>query len=71
MPTPRPKKLHRDGDCEEVLANGHLCAQWAMFTMTRIDRTTMALCTRHANQLRDLHAAQPEKFNPVKFTTVK
>jgi hypothetical protein len=69
--TKRTRPFHKDGDCEEVCADGRLCHHWAMFTMIRIDGTTKALCTRHANAEREQRERRPEAFNPVKFVTVK
>lgn len=64
------RALHKVGDCEMSVGGYVLCATRATFTMTRVDKTTMALCTRHANVVRAQIDSRPESFNPVRFTQI-
>lgn len=66
----RFRPIHKVGDCEMSIGGYVLCATRATFTMTRVDKTTMALCTRHANVVRAQIDARPYAYNPVRFTQI-
>jgi hypothetical protein len=68
--TTRPKPLHKVGDCECIVGGHVLCATRATFLMVRVDKTTLKLCTRHANVWRAQIDARPDAYNPVRFTAI-
>jgi hypothetical protein len=64
------RALHKVGDCEMSVGAYVLCATRATFIMTRVDATTMSLCTRHANVVQAQIDSRPDSFNPVRFTQI-
>jgi len=67
----RPRDTHKGGDCEIIRRDGTMCATLAKVKMVREDGSSMMLCTRHSNQLRDQIAGHVELYNPVTFSVTK
>lgn len=66
----RLRPVHVEGDCEVLLATGHLCGTHASFTMVRNDTSSMVMCTKHADQLRSQIEQHPNIFEPLRFTAI-